>query len=877
MAAIAYAIKRGEFKFGMGNWKESVKGLVENEKFQAGMLFLLFACFATFLGSNLSDLALFFLTLTIFAMGIANFVEPNEENAKMANMAGMFALFMIICRLIIFIYQIFGGIAFGSTVKSTVMFILIPTFAFLVPWALGRIVSGKTNIVGGIKLPVVLQQDIIPKALFGISIVVLIGGFVLNFANILKWDSGVYVAVILMVIAGTIRLSRKTEEKEREIVVKADLVQRVTVLAIAGIVGLILFSFAQNIAEIKQLTGTYVLFGAYTEPLYRTIAEQAPGSQYYTGQIGFIGAPLGSINNPSGDLGIWLYSLASAFFALVNVASTVILNSAYELFVKFMNWMAGFESLGYVEKGNSLLTFFVFWGSVALLVSWAYSAYKRRAWALDALIILPFAVPVVLVGFGKQKLTMYLAVAVMFLVCATWGMLERAVRFVIKRYYSREGEKEKEKSEARKARVVLWGKRLAALGVVLLVFFEFGGAYGVALQMPGAENTTPLFDVLINSYGYSAMPLLANSFTPRIYDNQDEVLPKLERYCLLDPMNPICPSIENWEQTMKTPSVYYNGELCGRSLWLEYGKPVPTDMGIAIGYRCSFVAPYWLDSMQWIGENVEEEGRTISWWDYGHWINFFGERRAVLRNEHASLEMIGRTANSFLHSDVKTLRQTMREYDSRYALIDVEILGNGADKRNIILGGKYGALNYLGCAWANKTTVEKWPGNSECEMEHLWEQLLIPPEEQQSPCAISESQGMYGVVAYGIPRVVGGQANPQPKYCAAQEFVNGQMLIRTYWLNETDESGKLKLQKANWMGYMEGQNIILTAYYTKDESWVDENGQYVSGWEDRSTEFYNSNVYSAFFLDELEGFDLVYNSPQIRIFRMKDDYWNSNE
>jgi hypothetical protein len=40
--------------------------------------------------------------------------------------------------------------------------------------------------------------------------------------------------------------------------------------------------------------------------------------------------------------------------------------------------------------------------------------------------------------------------------------------------------------------------------------------------------------------------------------------------------------------------------------------------------------------------------------------------------------------------------------------------------------------------------------------------------------------------------------------------------------------------------------------------------------------YYDSNPYSAYFFDSLEGFDLVYNSQQIRIFKIKGEYYHSD-
>src|SRR5208283_1843482 len=40
---------------------------------------------------------------------------------------------------------------------------------------------------------------------------------------------------------------------------------------------------------------------------------------------------------------------------------------------------------------------------------------------------------------------------------------------------------------------------------------------------------------------------------------------------------------------------------------------------------CNTIEPYWLNAMLWIRQNVGPNApRVLSWWDYGDWINWFG-------------------------------------------------------------------------------------------------------------------------------------------------------------------------------------------------------------------------------------------------------------
>ena len=796
MACLAYALKRPM-------------------RIESAALVLL-SFIAVFLGSNVGFFLLFFLTVLIASIGMANYLTPTKEGDERVELLLKVVLINTAVQLIYWLYYVRAGVDALEPLSGVMPYIIGPALAFALPWAL------KYATV-----------------------------------NYFKKD--------------------------------ANLDFRVGAFAVVIVLAIFAFVVMQNVPGLAQIINGYVFFGGYNAPLARTIAEQAIAGQAYPSSIGVIAAPFEvlsqdpntgamvssamSVENPNGDVMISIYNMGIGFGRVVNAIPNAILDFVYTIFVRMMNMLAGFDTFPKVQKASSVFTFVVFFGILGLVASLVRSIMQGKAWAIDAMIILPFAVPVLFMAFGKQKLGMYLAVVVVFLACAMWGNLERGIKLALQNYYKNA----KEEREKQHKQVIYYCGFAATILMLVALFFQFGGVYALSAQLPG-EAPNALFNAIYGTYGYSAMPLLLNSFVPRIYDDEKAVLLKLEKYCLLAPEDSVCSLVQNWEEVKDNPVLYYNSELCIRSLWPYYGKQPGPDMSVSIGYRCGFVAPYWLDSMRWINKNVDDDDRIISWWDYGHWINFFGEKKAVLRNEHASQDMIGRTAHAYLHADAKELRDTMRSYGARYALIDSEILGSGSSKDNLILGGKYGALNYLGCAWVNETGVEKWPGQSGCEAEHVWEQAFVPADAAlQQQCTISAEQQRYGIYGFAIGTNAQGQEGFVPKYCFAQEFSDGKDVLHAYKLGETDALGNLAPLRAEWTAYNGGANIVLTAFYDKKKKWVSEGGELVSGWDERSTAFYDSNVYSGFFLDELEGFDLVYNTPQIRIYKMKDEYWNSEK
>ncbi|NYZ77217.1 hypothetical protein H0O02_02785, partial [Candidatus Micrarchaeota archaeon] len=347
----------------------------------------------------------------------------------------------------------------------------------------------------------------------------------------------------------------------------------------------------------------------------------------------------------------------------------------------------------------------------------------------------------------------------------------------------------------------------------------------------------------------------------------------------------------------------YDEKLCMLSILSNYTYYSSPPASAASEYqaallRCNRITNYWMESMEWIRYETEHDSRTISWWDYGHWINYFGQKNTVLRNEHASQTMIGNTAYAYLHGTPEELIEFMKGHDSKYALFDVELISSGNQ-----LGGKYGALNYLSCAYMNRTNVTYSPGQSVCEAEHLWEIIYVPKDPTGRACTISANQNRTGVIAYKIyvgamgsggtyslyyPDVCTGvitDANakyycenyvrPEPVYCVGEiTLADGRKGTGTYYLNETYPSGDLKLNKAilampfEMSGTMHlGDVYAFTTFYTNDPLWL-ENGVIVGGYEDAKGAFYHSNLYRGIFVGEIPGFTKVFDNGAVKIYKM---------
>ena len=167
-------------------------------------------------------------------------------------------------------------------------------------------------------------------------------------------------------------------------------------------------------------------------------------------------------------------------------------------------------------------------------------------------------------------------------------------------------------------------------------------------------------------------------------------------------------------------------------------------------------------------------------------------------------------------------------------------------------------------------------------MDHLWEVIFLPQTaEQGESCTISEATNKQGVVAYENAAVTqNGKVTRVPKkmYCLGEaQLGNGQTVSATYYLDQKDANGDLVLNKAFLVpDGVQDNMMVITLLYTKDTIWPGANGTITSGWADRKGKFYDSNMYNAFVLQDLPGYTLVYNTQQIKVYRMNDALWNPN-
>ena len=280
---------------------------------------------------------------------------------------------------------------------------------------------------------------------------------------------------------------------------------------------------------------------------------------------------------------------------------------------------------------------------------------------------------------------------------------------------------------------------------------------------------------------------------------------------------------------------------------------------------CSRIPPYWRDAMDWIKENVGEDERVISWWDYGHWINYWGQKKCVTRNDHKYQEMDLEVADKFVSNTPEALKEYMIAHKAKYVLFDQDLIG------------KWGALNFLSCVYNNQTNMSfafkegerlggmYQLGTSKCEREHNFERILIPVEPTINDyCAGSEPSSPL-IRAYTFSNY---------SYCVRFSYTQTDTGIskRIAGVFYEDNLSRLNRGIPMFSGYQSIQGKVYemyTMFYTT-EIWPDG----VSGWGDRKGKMYDSTFYRGFILGDLPGFEQVYPannlSGGVRIFKIKE-------
>ena len=280
---------------------------------------------------------------------------------------------------------------------------------------------------------------------------------------------------------------------------------------------------------------------------------------------------------------------------------------------------------------------------------------------------------------------------------------------------------------------------------------------------------------------------------------------------------------------------------------------------IGVSIYCNTIPQYWLNAMAWIRTNVGPGApRVLAWWDYGDWINWFGNSAAVLRGDNAVPKEDYAVAAQYVLGGNYTpqgLARYMNGNQSRYVLFDQDLIS------------KWGALNFLACIDTNQTSyqyavqqgrAQSQPyqlGTSSCELAHDPQYALIPLAALLPSNGTQQNIGDYceltsNSTPYIRTYLVTGTALANQTVCTSSR-PNANGVLRLYDSNGTALNAVI--QVSEYIGVQDVQNVPFVEYpvvYLPNGP----NGTIT----DAPSMFYDSNYYKGFFLGKLPGFRQVY-------------------
>ena len=278
--------------------------------------------------------------------------------------------------------------------------------------------------------------------------------------------------------------------------------------------------------------------------------------------------------------------------------------------------------------------------------------------------------------------------------------------------------------------------------------------------------------------------------------------------------------------------------------------------GSSIGYTLfnNVVPTSWLQATSWMSSHVGPYApRILSWWDYGDWINWFGNSNAVLRGDNSIAKLDYQTAARYVLGSAdgygpQNLANFSDSIQAKYILFDDQ------------LTQKWQALDFLACVDINETsrsfamqaasgTSSPYVlGTSQCELSHDPAYIFLPMSSGNinDYCQIPNSN----VSALKGLMVVGESLSNQT-FCIP--------------LNKTSTSAHLLTSDGK------KTNVVLSFTQQFYSGTVDISGEAFASFmaiylpdgpngtiTDAPTEFYNSNYYRGFYLGDLPGFTMAY-------------------
>jgi len=252
----------------------------------------------------------------------------------------------------------------------------------------------------------------------------------------------------------------------------------------------------------------------------------------------------------------------------------------------------------------------------------------------------------------------------------------------------------------------------------------------------------------------------------------------------------------------------------------------------------------WLETFKWMAAESPADARIMSWWDYGHWTTFLGERKTVLDpvNERGLLNH--GVAQAFVNGEDSDLYDLMDYHGATHVMVDWELVS------------KWGALVYLSGTCDSSISVvcptepaitdwEAGPGRSRYEAEHYFEFLdLVGTCPVEGPSQMAAYQSGFGSV-----------------YCLTSDsflLLSNTGLVSGY-------QRPIALAQPGVTEFDANTSYVVPSFFAENQLINVNPDLSVYGLESKAMQ---SAFTKLFFFEEFPGFKLVYRSPNsiVKVF-----------
>lgn len=280
--------------------------------------------------------------------------------------------------------------------------------------------------------------------------------------------------------------------------------------------------------------------------------------------------------------------------------------------------------------------------------------------------------------------------------------------------------------------------------------------------------------------------------------------------------------------------------MVGSAAVVAQARTVPTSVN---ELELTRMPPDWVDAYKWMRASTPTDIRVMSWWDYGHWTTFLGNRNTVLNPSNLYGNFDHGVARAFVDGNPNDLYDRMEFHNATHILVDGDLIG------------KWGALVYLSgtcsktnapiCPLTPEIDQTKGPGQSRYEVEHYFENLAIVGN---CPAA---------VVGVPLPLL---QSSLGARYC----LTNDQMIYLTSQGQMSNVSRPYKLAGRDAITQIDSDTAYL--FSVGRNQFINVNPYY------EPFGLHNNVFFAAFtqlfFFDSLPGFKRVYSSQNgyVKIF-----------